>query len=63
MPVPTEKSTFDNACPKTLWYMSISPLTVYSSFIIVLNMLLKTCWPSAAGTKLPSIVDLAGPGR
>ena len=41
MPMPTEKSTFDNACYNTPWYLSISILIEQSSFISALSVLLK----------------------
>ena len=43
MPVPTEKSAFDNAFSNTSSYLSISMPMEYSSFISALNVLLETC--------------------
>ena len=57
IPVPTQKSTFDNACSNTPWYFSMS--IDKSSFINDLNVSLKSCWASTAGAELPTIVDLA----
>ena len=59
LPMPTEISTFDNACSNTHWYLSISMPMEYSSFINTLNMSLKTCLASTAGSELPAMVDLA----
>ena len=58
MPVPTQKSTFDNACPK-IWHLSICASTESSSFISGLNMLLNTCWISTIDLELPTILGLA----
>ena len=43
MPVPTEKSAFDNAFSNAPSYLSISMPMEYSSFISALNVLLETC--------------------
>ena len=56
IPVPTEKSTFDNACSNTPWYFSMS--IDKSLFINALNVLLKSYWASLADAELPTIVDL-----
>ena len=56
MPLLIEKPTFDNACPKTLWYLSISAPIGQFSFINAINVLLKTCWASTEATELRTIL-------
>ena len=58
MPVPTEKSTFGNACSRMLWYLSVSVLIEWPSFIGAVIVLLTTCWASSADSELPTIFDL-----
>ena len=59
MSVPTEKSTFDNACSKTPWYLPVSALIEKSSFISALNALLKICRVSVAGTEISTTLEPA----
>ena len=52
MPVATEKSTFDNACSRTFWYLSVSALIEQFSFVSALNVLLETWWSSTADAQI-----------
>ena len=59
MPVPTKKSTFDNACSNPPWYLSILMPIEWSSLISALNGLLRTCGASTVGAGLLAMLDLA----